>query len=117
MVPVDDNYGVANGPAFSPEGDRLYHADSAQRLVYCFDLSPDGDLTNKRVFVRFNDDWGYPDGMTTDAKGGVWIAHWDGARISRFFPSGQHRSTLSPVSVPTSCAFAGDKLDRMFVTW
>jgi sugar lactone lactonase YvrE len=114
---VDDNYGVANGPTFSPDGDKLYHADSAQRVVYSFDLSPGGELSNKRVFVRFEDDWGYPDGMTTDAKGGVWIAHWDGGRISRFFPSGQlDRSITMPVSRPTSCAFAGARLDRMFVT-
>jgi D-xylonolactonase len=114
---VDDNYGVANGPTFSPSGDTLYHADSAKRVVYCFDLAGDGQLSNKRIFVRFEDDWGYPDGMTTDADGGVWIAHWDGARISRFAPDGAlDRSITLPVSRPTSCAFAGEDLHRMFVT-
>ena len=113
----DDGYGVANGPTFSPEGDVLYHADSARRLIYRFDLGADGSLTNRAVFVRFKEDWGYPDGMTTDADGGVWVAHWDGARISRFTPGGDLDRTIAlPVSRPTSCAFAGASLERMFVT-
>lgn len=116
-VRVDDGYGVANGPTFSPDGKTLYHADSAKRVVYQFNLAADGTLANRRAFVTFNDDWGYPDGMTTDVEGGVWIAHWDGARISRFTPDGRlDRSIALPVSRPTSCAFAGAHMERMFVT-
>jgi sugar lactone lactonase YvrE len=114
---MDDGYGVANGPTFSPDGATLYHTDSAQRIVYRFALSPDGAPSGRSVFVRFEDEWGYPDGMTTDSEGGVWIAHWDGARVSRFTPDGKlDRSIALPVSRPTSCVFAGAALDRMFVT-
>lgn len=114
---MDDGYGVANGPTFSPDGRTLYHADSAARLVYRFTIAADGSLSERTVFVRFEEDWGYPDGMTTDDDGGVWIAHWDGARISRFTPDGAlNRSIALPVSRPTSCAFAGADLERMFVT-
>lgn len=114
---VDEGYGVANGPTFSPDGAILYHTDSARRVVYAFDLIADGALSNKRVFISFQEDWGYPDGMTTDADGGIWIAHWDGARVSRFTPDGAlDRSIALPISRPTSCVFAGDNLERMFVT-
>jgi sugar lactone lactonase YvrE len=114
---VDDGYGVANGPTFSPAGDTLYHTDSARRVVYRFALSPQGLLSDRREFVRFAEDWGYPDGMTTDSEGCVWIAHWDGARVSRFTPDGElDRFHALPVSRPTSCVFAGARLDRMFVT-
>jgi sugar lactone lactonase YvrE len=107
----------SNGPTFSPDGATLYHTDNARRVVYAFDLNENGALANKRVFVRFEDAWGYPDGMTTDSEGGVWIAHWDGARVSRFTPDGAlDRSIALPVSRPTSCVFAGDELERMFVT-
>ena len=114
---MDDGYGVANGPTFSPAGDALYHTDSARRVVYRFVLSPDGLISERREFVRFADDWGYPDGMTTDNEGGIWIAHWDGARVSRFTPDGKlDRAIALPVSRPTSCVFAGPELDRLFVT-
>jgi xylono-1,5-lactonase len=113
----DGPYGVANGPAFSPDGRTLFHTDSAAREVYAFDLSPQGELTNKRVHIRFSERDGYPDGMTSDAEGGLWIAHWDGGRITRFDPSGQpERSIPLPCSRVTSCAFFGQELEMLAVT-
>lgn len=114
---LDDGYGVTNGPTFSFDGSILYHTDSAARQVYAFDLSPEGTLANKRVWLEFDEAWGYPDGMTTDAEGCIWIAHWDGARVSRFAPDGKlmHAVTMPATNI-TSCAFGGEKLDRLFVT-
>jgi sugar lactone lactonase YvrE len=114
---ADTGYRIANGPTFSPDQRTLYHADSAQRVVYRYDVDDEGGLVNRRLFVTFAEDWGYPDGMTTDAEGGVWIAAWDGARINRFTPDGRlDRSIALPASQITSCAFAGPDLDRLFVT-
>lgn len=114
---MDDDYGVANGPTFSPDGGILYHTDSAARTIYAFDLESDGSIGNKRPWVIFPEAWGYPDGMTTDAEGHVWVAHWDGGRVSRFAPSGELSGTIElPASNITSCAFAGDGLDRLFAT-
>ena len=113
----DDGYKVTNGPTFSPDGATVYHTDSLDRTVFAFDLTGAGTLTNKRVFLTFEDSWGYPDGMCTDADGGVWIAHWGGGRVSRFSPEGKlDRSIDLPASQITSCAFAGAGLDRLFVT-
>ncbi|HLZ79296.1 MAG TPA: SMP-30/gluconolactonase/LRE family protein [Sphingomonas sp.] len=113
----DEGYQVTNGPTFSPDGETLYHTDSGARTVYAFDFSPDGALSHKRVFLRFEEDMGYPDGMTTDSEGGIWIAHWGGARISRFRADASFdRSIMLPATNITSIAFAGDALDRMFVT-
>lgn len=60
---------------------------------------------------------GIPDGMTVDASGGIWIAHWGGGRVSRFTPDGKlDRDIRLPASQISSCVFAGENLDRMFVT-
>lgn len=61
---VDDGYGVTNGPTFSPDYRTLYHTDTLARTIYAFDLAKDGTLSNKRVWLRFAEEWGYPDGMT-----------------------------------------------------
>lgn len=114
---ADPGYRIANGPTFSPDQRTLYHADSARRVVYRHDLDDAGGLANRQVFVTFAEDWGYPDGMTTDAEGGVWIAAWDGGRVNRFTPDGRlDRFVALPASQITSCAFAGQDLDRLFVT-
>lgn len=114
---ADDGYHVTNGPTFSPDGRWLYHTDSGRRQVYRFALADDGSLGERRNFITFADDWGYPDGMTTDADGCLWIAHWGGGRVSQFDPEGAFmRSIALPARNVTSCAFAGVALDRMFVT-
>lgn len=113
---VDSGYSVANGPAISPDQRWLYHTDTPSRQVYRFALDEDG-VRHRTPFIRFERDWGYPDGMTVDAEGGLWIAHWGGARISRFTPEGKlDRSVALPASQITNIAFAGEGLDRMFVT-
>jgi sugar lactone lactonase YvrE len=114
---LDTGYCVTNGPAFSPKQDYLYVADSPQKLVYRFELDDAGNLHNKLTFISFPDDWGVPDGMTIDATGHLWIAHWDGGRVSRFDPDGRlDHATFLPASRITSCAFGGTSLDRLFVT-
>jgi sugar lactone lactonase YvrE len=113
----DGGYIVTNGPALSPGGEYLYHNDTGRGVVYRFALTPAGELSDKRVFLKFPSEWGLPDGMTVDTAGGLWIAHWGGARVSRFTPDGQlDRAIALPVSQVTNCVFAGDELDRMFVT-
>ena len=113
----DSGYVVANGPALSPDGATLYHTDSAARTVYRFRRRPDGGIAGREVFVRFAPEDGYPDGMTIDAQGGVWVAHWGGGRVTRFLPDGTRDRAISlPVSQVTSCAFGGERLDRLFVT-
>ncbi|MEO8008782.1 MAG: SMP-30/gluconolactonase/LRE family protein [Betaproteobacteria bacterium] len=114
---LDSGYRITNGPAFNADGRRVFHTDSALRRIYVFDLNDDGAISNKRVFLRFEAGQGYPDGMTIDAQDHLWVAHWGGSRVSRFRPDGSFdRAIKLPASQITSCVFAGDKLDRLFVT-
>ncbi|GHD57527.1 gluconolaconase [Thalassobaculum fulvum] len=115
--PQDGPYVVTNGPAVSPDGATLYHTDTVGRTVWAFDLSADGTLSNRRAFVRFGDGDGYPDGMATDAEGGLWVCHWGGGRITRFrADGGRDRAIALPAPQVTKCAFAGPGLDRLVVT-
>lgn len=114
---LDTGYRVTNGPAFSVDGKRMYTPDSARAEVYCFDVMAEGGIANKREFVRFKSREGYPDGMTVDAEDHLWIAHFGGARVSRFAPDGTLVNSIAmPTSNITNCAFGGAQLDRLFVT-
>ena len=113
----DEDYRVTNGPAFSPSGDRMYHNDSARQVTYVFDLDADGNARNRRVFLEFSEGDGYPDGMTVDSEGCLWIAFWDGWCVRRFSRTGEWLETVEvPAARPTSCAFGGPDLDRLYVT-
>lgn len=116
-VRVDDGYRVTNGPAFSPDGRTMYTNDSARQVTYAFHFAPDGTPVGRRELARYGEGQGYPDGMTVDAEGCLWIAFWDGWCLRRLSPEGEiiseHRV---PVAKPTSCAFGGPDLHRLYVT-
>ena len=78
---MDDGYIITNGPTFSADGTTLYHNDSPKRIVYAFDLSEDGSLSNKRVFVQLREEEGFPDGMTVDSGNCLWLCHFAGSRV------------------------------------
>jgi sugar lactone lactonase YvrE/DNA-binding IclR family transcriptional regulator len=109
---------VPNGLGFSPDGRRLYLADSARRRVDVFDFDATrGTLADRRPFVALAEGEGVPDGLAVDAQGGVWIALWDGWRVVRHAPDGTlERVVHLPVPRPTSCAFGGPGLGTLFVT-
>lgn len=114
---IDTGYRVTNGPAFSINGQTMYHTDSAIQRVYAFDLDSAGNASNRRLFLQFTPDMGYPDGMTVDAENCLWIAFWDGWCIRRFAPDGSLIAEVPvPVQKPTSVAFGGPNMDRIFIT-
>jgi xylono-1,5-lactonase len=114
---MDEHYLITNGPAFGARRECMYHTDTGPGIVYRFDLTSAGEIANKRPFIQFAEGWGKPDGMTVDAEGYLWVAHFGGSRVSRFDPNGTlDRAIALPASQITSCTFAGERLDRMFVT-
>ncbi len=117
VTEVDGPYRIANGPAFSADHRTVYHTDTGISEVYAFDIDDNGDLTNKRLFLKFSDEMGGPDGMTMDAQGGLWIAHWGPGRVTRFTADAREDFHIDlPAKQTTSLCFAGNNLDRVFVT-
>lgn len=115
---IDSGYAVSNGPAWSADYRTMYHNASAEGCVYAFDFDLEsGAVSNKRLFLQFTPEEGSPDGMTTDAEGGLWIAHWGASRITRHDPAGRVTHTIAfPCSQVSSCTFGGRDLNTLFVT-
>ena len=114
---MDDQYVITNGPTFSPDGRTLYHTDTLARTIYAFDLAEDGRIGNKRQFFKFEDSSGFPDGMTVDQEGCLWVCHFFGWGITRISPKGNIVGRIDlPVSNVTSCTFAGDKMETLYIT-
>ena len=114
---VDSGYHICNGPCFSPDGQTMYHTDSWLRTIYRYRMAADGTPGPREVWKVFTLEEGYPDGMTVDSEGCLWVAHWEGGCVSRFAPAGECLWRIElPVSLVTNVAFFGDKLDRLAVT-
>ena len=108
---------IANSIAFSPDGRRMYFADTPTKIIRCYDYDLDsGDLSAERTFAAPQGP-GAPDGSTVDADGCLWNAEWGGGRVVRYTPDGRvDRAVALPCSQVTCCAFGGARLDRLYVT-
>lgn len=115
---VDSGFICSNGPAFSPDGRRAYFTDSYAYEIWCYDIDPaSGEVGPRRGFAKVRPEDGYPDGMTVDAEGYLWNAQWDGWCIRRYDPDGKLDRVLKvPVPKPTSVAFGGPDMKRLFIT-
>lgn len=115
---MEDGLHVSNGLGWSPDGTIFYFTDSGARVIYAYDVDPaEGTLHNRRAFTTVAEAAGTPDGLTVDAEGFVWSAHWDGWCVTRYDPDGAVDRVIDlPVPRPTSVAFGGPDLSTLFVT-
>jgi sugar lactone lactonase YvrE len=115
---VVDGVICSNSLCWSPDSRVMYYADSYQHAIWAFDFDPEtGSVFNRRVFVEIAAADGVPDGATVDREGGVWVAQWDGWRVTRYDPKGRlDRVVTLPVQRPTCPMFGGANLDVVYVT-
>ncbi len=115
---MDEGMVLSNGLGWSPDDRVMYFTDFKKSTIYAYDFDAGaGRVANRRAFAVFEEGDGFPDGMTVDAQGHVWVAHWDGWCITRHDPDGAEVLRIPfPVPRPTSVAFGGDGLQTLFIT-
>jgi len=110
---------ISNGLAWSPDHATLYYIDTPTRTVmaYAYDLST-GEISQPRGVVPVPEELGWPDGMTSDTEGNLWIAMWGGAALTKWDP--RKGRLLQTIPIPalnvTSCAFGGEGLTDLYIT-
>jgi sugar lactone lactonase YvrE len=105
---------IPNTISVSPDGTRLYMADSRLQTIFVHDTA---DLGKLQVFAHTRGQPGSPDGSAVDSEGYLWNAQWGGSRVVRYAPDGAiDRIVEMPVEQPTSCAFGGGDFTTLYVT-
>lgn len=110
---------ISNGLVWSADKRTMYYIDTPTREIVAFSYDDKtGRIDSGKVAIRIPPEMGGPDGMTIDAEGKLWIAHYGGAAVRRWDPV--HGELLETIHVPaknvTSCAFGGPDLDILFIT-
>jgi sugar lactone lactonase YvrE len=109
---------ISNGLCWSLDKKYFYFIDTPTLQVVRYDYS-NGSIQNKQSIIHIDAAKdGYPDGMTIDTEGNLWIAHWGGWQVTRWDPSTGEKlhAVKLPVSQVTSICFGGAGFDEMFVT-
>ena len=116
LTEVDKNYYITNGPAFI-NSENFYHTDSRDKKIYKIKIDKKLKIIKKKVFIKFKNKEGSPDGMTLDKQNNLWTCHFGGACISVFNKTGKkiHKIDL-PAKNITNCTFGGPNNSELFVT-
>jgi len=114
---VLDGVTISNGLEWSPDGSLAYYNDTPTLSTDIFDYYPDSGLTGRRRFAEVTAEEGFPDGLTVDSEGGVWVAMNGGGAVRRYTPEGRLDATIElPTPKVTACTFGGPGLDQLFIT-
>jgi gluconolactonase len=112
---LETHMGTTNGIEVSADEKTLYVNESVQRNVWAYDLSPTGEVSNKRLLHQFPD-FGM-DGMRTDTAGRLYITRWGKGTVAILSPDGE---LLREVALTgkncTNIAFGGPDGCTCYVT-
>lgn len=111
-------YTIPNGLAWSSDQKRLYHIDTKEHAIFVFDITENGMIENRRVLIQVPESEGFPDGMTIDEKGNLWVAMWSGSKVVCY--DTKTAKKLDEIALPekfvTCCTFGGEDMQTLFIT-
>ncbi|MEU4240254.1 SMP-30/gluconolactonase/LRE family protein [Actinoplanes sp. NPDC026619] len=122
VTEVADDLWFPNGSVLTDGGVLLVNETFGNRVT-AFDLTPDGELTNRRVWAQFGPlptEREFekvlpqlvvaPDGACLDPAGALWIADATGSRLLRVVEGGTITDEIRPGTPVYACAFGNNTL-------
>jgi sugar lactone lactonase YvrE len=108
---------ISNGLAWAADGGTMYFIDTPTQEVRSFRFDDAGFPEYERTVVAIPAEHGFPDGMTIDDDGCIWVALWGGHAVHRYSPDGELLATVA-VDAPqvSSCTFGGPDRSTLFIT-
>ncbi len=111
---VADDVAFPNGMAVTADNSTLIVADSYRHCLLAFDIDPNGELSNRRVWADLAE--GTPDGICLDAQGAAWYADVPNQRCTRVAEGGAVLQTIELDRGGFACALGGSEGRTLFIT-
>jgi gluconolactonase len=113
---LEGGMGTTNGIEVGMGETTLYVNESEQRRVWAYDLSPAGEISNKRLLIAFAD--GGMDGMRCDIDGRLFVARHGLGVVAVVSPTGEllREIPIAAGSNPTNLAFGGEDGRTIYVS-
>ena len=113
---VKDQLAFANGVVISPDGQRLYLAETLISSIKVYDIGQHGALSEGRLFADFTG-VSRIDGMTMDGEEGCWACLLDTDRVVRIGSDGaQTHAVVIPGGEPIACTIGGKDSRQLYIT-
>ena len=119
-IKVADGIRRPNGILLSRDEKTLYVNDTQGENLIAFDVQPDGALTNRRNFAKYQGATTGPNGVTSgadglavDEQGRIYAATSAGVEV--FDAKGAHLGTIPVGRAPQNIAFAGADKKTLYI--
>jgi gluconolactonase len=120
---VDKGLAFPNGIVLTPDGKKLYLAESQFNRVFVYEVKGPGKVGERKVFAELpnhpSGDYmqAQPDGMCLDAAGNLYVAHYGMKKVEVLSPAGKLIRQYDGGNTTTSnVAFGGPQHDQLFIT-
>lgn len=122
---INAKFDKPNGLAFSPNGKYLYVADSGAanpgnfdlsrpHNIQVFELDDDENIISNKIFAEINN--GFPDGMTVDVNGNLFVCDPNGKKIHIFESSSNYIGNINIPERVANCTFGGENKSDLYIT-
>ena len=122
---INAKFDKPNGLAFSPDGKYLYVADSGAanpgnldlsrpHNIQVFELDDDENIISNKIFAEINN--GFPDGMTVDVHGNLFVCDPNGKKIHIFESSSNYIGNINIPERVANCTFGGENKSDLYIT-
>ncbi|XP_076042767.1 regucalcin-like [Oratosquilla oratoria] len=120
---VIDKVSISNGLCWNADSSVLYFIDSCAFTVDALECNiTTGSVGARRTVFNYSEQgWGpriFPDGMTIDTKGNLWVASYGASKVHCINPvTGQLEGFIEvPCSNVTSVNWGGKDLGQLYIT-
>lgn len=114
IVEVANGVEFPNGSVIIDGGKTLIVAETWRCRLTAFDLSPTGELSNRRTFADLGER--QPDGICADAQGAIWAGCFNTGEFVRVLDGGKVTHCLEFEGRGVTCVLGGDKGRQLFMS-